>query len=433
MRIIRRFVLCALALCAAALPVRAGEEPSEVPKVIPQVRPAVKRALEDLKQRQPRLPLAPLTDEERQAAGDRQIVNNGRMAAFYLPTSWRQGRRGSDPGMTLDYPFTTECFWIVSRGNNCHYCLGHQEHKLAAVGLSDNRIASLDSDWSVFLPREQAAFALARQMTLAPHTVGDEDVDRLKKFFTDREIVELVYTIARFNSTNRWTDSMGIPQDRQFRDGEIRFDEPTSERFLESPSLVAPSADQHRPPLEPRAAVEGALAACRQRAARVALASEEEARAVLPTDLSGKPVPEWVRALAIFPETCRGQVTTLDAIAKEGRLDKLLKAQIAWTCARHNRAWYALADAQRRLAALGQSVDQMYSLDDPGDALSPGSREALAFAAKLTAAPHTIADADVARLRKYFSDHETAEIDYVVCSSNMFDRFTETLGLKWID
>lgn len=335
--------------------------------------------------------------------------------------------------MTLDYPFTTECFWIVSRGNNCHYCLGHQEHKLAAVGLSDNRIASLDSDWSVFLPREQAAFRLSRKMTLAPHTVGDDDVEALRKFFSDREIVELVYTIARFNSTNRWTDSMGIPQDRQFRDGEIRFDEPTSERFLESPSLVAPSVEQRRPPLEPRAAVEGELSACRERTARVALPSEEEARALLPTDLGQKPVPEWVRALSLFPDTCRGQLATLDAIANEGRLDKLLKAQIAWTCARQDRAWYALADAQRRLAALGQSVDQMFAIDAPSETLSPGAREALAFAARLTAVPHTIADADVARLRKHFSDYETAEIDYVVCTSNMFDRFTETLGLKWTD
>src|SRR5581483_3858508 len=104
--------------------------------------------------------------------------------------------------------------------------------------------------------------------------------------------------------------------------------------FLASPSLVAPSADQGRPPLEPRAAVEEALAACRQRTARVALPGEDEARANLPTDWADKPVPEWVRALAIFPETCRGQLATLDAIANEGRLDKLLKAQIAWTCAR---------------------------------------------------------------------------------------------------
>jgi alkylhydroperoxidase family enzyme len=418
------------AFCAST---RGDDSEAVLPKPVPATRPEVKRALEALKSREPRLPLPPPTDEERKAAGDRPLVNNGRMAAIYLPASWRSAKWGKDPAMTLDYPLTTECFWIVSRGNNCHYCLGHQEHKLASVGLSDNRIASLDSDWSVFLPREQAAFALARKLTLAPHTVTDTDVDDLRKFFTDTEIVELVFTIARFNSTNRWTDSMGIPQDRQFREVPVCFDAPTSERFREAGSLVAPAADQHRPPLESRSDVEAALSACRQRSARVALPGADEARAVLPAQWRDVPVPEWVRALSLFPETGASQIASYGAVADEGRLDKLLKAQIAWTCARQDRAWYALADAQRRLAALGQSIDEMFALDRPDETLSPAVREVLAFAAKLTSAPHSIADADIAQLRKRYSDYETAEIVYVVCSSNWFDRLTETLGLKWFD
>ncbi|HEV3339181.1 MAG TPA: hypothetical protein VG125_02455 [Pirellulales bacterium] len=413
--------------------VRGADPAADRPKPVPATRPEVKQALEALKSREPRLPLPPPTDEERKAAGDRPLVNNGRMQAIYLPAAWRSTRWGKDPAMTLDPALTVECFWIVSRGNNCHYCLGHQEHRLGTMGLSDNRVASLDSDWSVFLPKEQAAFALARQLTLAPHTVTDVDVEAVRKYFTDREIVELVFTIARFNSTNRWTDSMGIPQDRQFRDVQVRFDAPTSERFQATESLVAPAADQQRPPLESRSAIEAALANCRQRSARVPLPGADAARAVLPTEWRDVAVPEWVRALSLFPETGAAQIAIYGTIASEGRLDKLLKAQIAWTCARQDRAWYALADAQRRLAVLGQSTDEMFALDRPGETASPAAREALAFAAKLTAAPHTMADADIVRLRRHFSDHETAEIVYVVCNSNWFDRFTEALGLKWLD
>jgi hypothetical protein len=100
--------------------VKGEERPSETPNPIPRNRPEEKKALEALKHRQPRLPLPPLTDEERQGAGGRPSVNNGRMAAYYLPSSWRS-RSGRDPAMTLDYALTTECFWIVSRANNCHY------------------------------------------------------------------------------------------------------------------------------------------------------------------------------------------------------------------------------------------------------------------------------------------------------------------------
>jgi alkylhydroperoxidase family enzyme len=37
---------------------------------------------------------------------------------------------------------------------------------------------------------------------------------------------------------------------------------------------------------------------------------------------------------------------------------------------------------------------------------------------------------DIASLREQFSDHAVAEIVYVTCTGNMFDRFTETLGLQ---
>ena len=299
--------------------------------------------------------------------------------------------------------------------------------------MSDNRIASLDSDWSVFLPDERAAFSLARKLTIMPYAMDGADIVALHEHFSDEEIVALVFTIARFNSVTRWTDALGIPQDRQFRDGEIRFDTPTSGHFLEAPSLVAPKTDQKRPPLEERAEVERALAECRKRSSRVRLPSEEEARKALPSAWKDRSAPQWALALSLAGQSGAAQAAAYEAMANEGRIDKLLKAQIAWICARQDRAWYALADAERRLAALGQGTEQVLSLDQPAELLSPAVREALAFSAKLTAAPHTMADADIARVRKHFSAHETAEIVYVVCAANMFDRFTEARGLPWTD
>ena len=81
----------------------------------------------------------------------------------------------------LDYPLTVSCFWIVSRGNNCHYCLGHQELQLRAGGLDDDTIASLDSDWERFEPRTKAAFAFARKLTLEPQLVDADDIADLKQ------------------------------------------------------------------------------------------------------------------------------------------------------------------------------------------------------------------------------------------------------------
>src|SRR6202000_765557 len=74
----------------------------------------------------------------RQAAAGNAAAGNANAAAP------RGGLgRNSDPNMPLDYPFKTELFWIVSRTNNCQYCLGHQESKLLAAGLKEEEIASL--------------------------------------------------------------------------------------------------------------------------------------------------------------------------------------------------------------------------------------------------------------------------------------------------
>ena len=86
--------------------------------------------------------------------------------------------------MTLDYAFKTQLFWIVSRTNNCQYCLGHQESKLLGAGMTEDQIAALDSDWSQFGPKEQAAYALARRITLEPHLLSDADIDAVRAHYT---------------------------------------------------------------------------------------------------------------------------------------------------------------------------------------------------------------------------------------------------------
>src|SRR5436190_1534753 len=80
--------------------------------------------------------------------------------------------RAQDSKMTLDYPFKVELFWIVSRTNNCQYCLGHQESKLLAAGLKEDDIAALDGDWSDATPARRAAYAFARKITYEPNQLS---------------------------------------------------------------------------------------------------------------------------------------------------------------------------------------------------------------------------------------------------------------------
>ncbi len=425
------FLALVVAWCGIA---RAEEAPSEVPKPIPQTRPEMKKAIDILKQRKSRLPLPAVTAEEKANAGERMLVNNGRLRGIYLPKEWMGaqgggGNRQPDPAMTLDNTFKVRLFWIVSRANNCHYCLGHQEMKLRNAGMAEDAIAALDCDWSVFPENERGAMELARKITLAPHKLTAEELDKLRSQYTDTQWIELVQTVASYNSTNRWTDSTGIPQDQAFGETPTLLDTPTSPDFQNRPTQIFAIVEVARPAIESRSVVEEKLAECRKRTPRAALLSEEKARAVLPPDWSGAPLPQWIRALANLPQMCAQQAKSRKAFQETGRISPKLKGEIAWIAARQNRAWYSAGQAMKWLKEQGLTADEIFALDGDWQQFTPAERQAFGFAKKLTATSQKMTDADIAGLQKHFSDPEVAEIIQSTCVANMFDRFTETLNL----
>jgi alkylhydroperoxidase family enzyme len=430
-----RVLILAGALIAVWASRSLADEPSNLPKTIPATRPELKAALEALKERQPRIPLPASAEGE-------PSVDSGRMPGNYLPETWglggfghhsfrgTLGRVGQNPESSLDCLFADPSFWVVSRANNCHYCLGHQELKLRFAGLDDDTIAAYDSDWSQFDPRQQAALAYARRLTLEPQLVDDQEIAALQKLFTDAEIVEMTYNIALFNSANRWTDGMGLPQERHFSDGgEDTLMTPTSATFQHTPSIVIPTTRKPRPPLATLEQIQKAIAATRSRASRVALPTIEVTRQELADVIDDREPYEWERALAQLPVNGKAQVKTWNTMLSDDNLTPRFKVELAFITAVNNQAWYAAAHAAHRLKQLGASRQDLTFLLDEQERLAGGAAEAHRLAAKSTTDPHLITDVDIAQVRKHLSVSETAQIMQVICMANMFDRFTESLGL----
>jgi alkylhydroperoxidase family enzyme len=300
---------------------------------------------------------------------------------------------------------------------------------LRNAGFDDDTIAALDCDWSRFDPRTQAALAYARKLTLEPQLVGDDDITLLRSSFSDPEIVELTFTISRFNATNRWTDGMGLPQDKRFPTGPNVLNTPTSEQFQVTTSLVAPTTRAPRPPLPTFEQAMRAIASTRGRSARVELPTVEQSRQALGEVIGDREPMAWERALSRLPESGKLQVATWNAIMTDEHLPARLKAEIAWLAAVHNRSWYAAGHAADRLVELGATREEVASLlSDEGQA-ADAAGVAHRLAAKLTADPYLITDADIAQVRQHYTDEETAQIVQVICMANLFDRFTEALGL----
>ncbi|HEY8504430.1 MAG TPA: hypothetical protein VIL46_07585 [Gemmataceae bacterium] len=439
----------------------AAEEPRDTPRPVPLTRPEIKQLLEDMKSRTPRIPLPELTEEEKARLGERGAGYEARLRALYLPRGedGRGGRgfsREPDPAMTLDYPFKTMMFWIVSRTNNCQYCLGHQEWKLTAVGLSEDDLAALDGDWSRFPPDKRAAFALARKLTYEPHRLTDADIDALRPHYTDLQILEIILSVAGNNATNRWKEGVGVPQSKE-GDNFLRraekplppevaryfetFLTPTPEPYRDRVTKVAPvQTDPQtgrpsrrtvatRPPLEPRAEAEEALERCRKRTPRLPLAEEAKAREVVP-DLPEGPVPQWVRLLANFPREGVSRINGLRRAEETGDLTPMLKAQVSWVVARQDRAWYAAGLAKRRMLELGATEDEVYQLDGDWSALPPSDRSLLNVARKLAATPIVLTDADVAEALKLNGPRKVVQLISYVTGRAFFDRVTEAAGLR---
>jgi alkylhydroperoxidase family enzyme len=412
-------------------PLLAADGPSDVPKPVPATRPEMKAALESLKERLPRISLpAPEPGNSRSTYLPKTWGDGGSLGGFGKTT--RRGvrdRTGRVPDPRLDDLFTDPCFWVVSRGNNCHYCLGHQELKLRAGGLDDDTIAALDSNWSIFQPRQRAALAFARKLTLEPESVGDADIALLKKFFSDVEIIELAFNIAQFNAMNRWTDAIGLPQESHISDeGESTLLSPTSEQFQRAASMVTPETRGPRSKLPTFEEAIQAIEKCRDRNARVILPSEKAVAASLSNAIGKRKPLKWELAMAPLVGSTSSQVAMYNVVTTDKHLNVRLKAELALISAINNRAWYATGHAIHRLRGLDVPTEQLEDLfEEDADAAGPSAAHRLA--AKLTANPHLIADADIARLREHFSDAETAQVVHVICMANFFDRFSEALGL----
>jgi alkylhydroperoxidase family enzyme len=392
------------------------------PPTVAATRPEMKQFLEDSKHNQPRLPLPPLTAEEQRKAsqGDWSVVNNGRMRKFYLPPELTGAGflREPDPVQSLGYTFQTMIFWVVSRCNNCTYCMGHQETKLATAGLSEEKIAALDGDWSEFTPAERAALGFAKKLTLTPQEVKPADVEELRRFYNDAQILEILVVTGNFNAMNRWTGAV---------ESQVA---PLDPNRTGARACAAPS---RRPNLESRSEVEAALASARTRTPLLPLTDESKARTVAPADFPSGPLPEWVRLLAIFPKAGAARIALHRAAEEKGTLDARLKAEIAYTAARHDRAWYALGHARKRLAALGLSETQIEALDGPLDAFPAAERAVLALARKLTVNPALIDDADIDALKAHYSHKQVAEVIHQVTEAAFFDRVTEASRLRLED
>ncbi len=450
--------------------------PLEQPRPTPRTRPEMKRLLEDMKLRAERIPLPAMSDAEKDSSDSRSQGYEARLSKMFLPTT--AGIRGylnfsgsprrspsaaqpsnrptvdEDTALSLDYGFKTRLFWIASRVNNCQYCLGHQESKLLGVGMLEDEIAALDGNWSLFPESEQAAFALARRLTLEPHLLTNEDINQCKKHFTELQVLEIVLSVAGNNAINRWKEGVGVPQSSgggNFGGPNRDAGDPKSHSYLTDTSDLyrnafstivftnesSPSDVSARTIMDRKTNagdVRQRLVEASNRTPRLAPVSSERAKEVLGDIVPTGSVPHWMRLLANFPIAGRRQIASFVTTENELQLSPLVRAQMSWVIALQNGAWYSLSEAHKRLVKLGQNEEQITALsqldDRPGnERLSLQAHALLVVAKNLAASPVVLTDTQFAHAVKVTGTQDVVQTVHYTAMRSMFDRFTEAAAL----
>lgn len=100
---------------------------------------------------------------------------------------------------------------VVSRTNQCRYCATSHSYAYAIAGGDEAEAAAILNEGDAALPEaERAALRFAQKATENCHAIGRDDIDELKKYYSDGEMVEICAVIQQFMGYNWFVTILGL-------------------------------------------------------------------------------------------------------------------------------------------------------------------------------------------------------------------------------
>ena len=93
----------------------------------------------------------------------------------------------------------------------CKYCQAHTSHGAERAGIEEKKIADIlnYSESEQFSESEKAVLDLAFAAGQVPNSSNQKHFDKLIKYYSKKEIVDIVSVISLFGFLNRWNDTLG--------------------------------------------------------------------------------------------------------------------------------------------------------------------------------------------------------------------------------
>ena len=110
-----------------------------------------------------------------------------------------------------DTPVDKKLKWKVafkiSEINKCKFCVSVSKMKLKQFGFSDKQVDNLKEGTN---SREKTALEFAEASSCHAYNIDEKLIAKMKKHFTDKEIVELTSVVGLFNFINRFNDTLNV-------------------------------------------------------------------------------------------------------------------------------------------------------------------------------------------------------------------------------
>ena len=98
-----------------------------------------------------------------------------------------------------------------SLSSGCKYCQAHTSHGAERAGMKEEKVADI-LNYSAsrhYTDKEKVLLDLAFAAGMTPNKSTKTHFDNLKKYFSKKEIIDIVSVISLFWFLNRWNDTMG--------------------------------------------------------------------------------------------------------------------------------------------------------------------------------------------------------------------------------
>jgi alkylhydroperoxidase family enzyme len=169
------------------------------------------------------LPYADLSHPDRRALVERIVAERGSVLHLYrmllhsppLAEGWLGCMTQVRQRLQLDGALRELVIMRIAHLNGAPYEAEQHAPFALHAGLAQTQLDAL-ADWqaapALFSPLQQAALALADTMTHQVH-VPRAQIDTLRGLLGEREVVELVGTIAAYNMVSRFLEALHIRAD----------------------------------------------------------------------------------------------------------------------------------------------------------------------------------------------------------------------------